>query len=32
VGERETLCWHADSGILLEDSRKATDVDAGEEK
>jgi len=26
VGERETLCWHAESGILLEDSRKAADV------
>jgi spermidine/putrescine transport system ATP-binding protein len=28
VGERETLCWHAESGVLLEDSRKAADLDA----
>src|SRR6202167_4290371 len=28
VGERETLCWHAESGILLEDSRKPDTVDA----
>ena len=28
VGERETLCWHADSGVLLEDSRKAADLNA----
>jgi spermidine/putrescine transport system ATP-binding protein len=28
VGERETLCWHAESGTLLEDSRKAADLDA----
>ena len=28
VGERETLCWHAESGVLLEDSRKPEDLDA----
>src|ERR1700723_1592431 len=28
VGERETLCWHAESGILLEDSRRPDTVDA----
>jgi spermidine/putrescine transport system ATP-binding protein len=28
MGERETLCWHADSGVLLEDSRKAADLNA----
>ena len=28
VGERETLCWHAESGVLLQDSRKAADVEA----
>jgi ABC-type Fe3+/spermidine/putrescine transport system ATPase subunit len=28
VGERETLCWHADSAVLLEDSRKAADLNA----
>jgi spermidine/putrescine transport system ATP-binding protein len=28
VGEREMLCWHAESGVLLEDSRKAADLDA----
>ena len=28
VGERETLCWHAESGVLLEDSRRPDTVDA----
>ena len=28
VGERETLCWHAESGVLLEDSRKPADLNA----
>jgi spermidine/putrescine transport system ATP-binding protein len=28
VGERETLCWHAESGVLLEDSRKPGDHEA----
>jgi spermidine/putrescine transport system ATP-binding protein len=28
VGERETICWHAESGILLEDTRKPADLDA----
>jgi spermidine/putrescine transport system ATP-binding protein len=27
-GARETLCWHAESGILLEDSRKPDTLDA----
>jgi ABC-type Fe3+/spermidine/putrescine transport system ATPase subunit len=26
VGERETLCWHAESGVLLEDSRRPEPV------
>jgi ABC-type Fe3+/spermidine/putrescine transport system ATPase subunit len=28
VGQRETICWHAESATLLEDSRKAADLDA----
>jgi ABC-type Fe3+/spermidine/putrescine transport system ATPase subunit len=28
VGERATLCWHAESGVLLEDSRKPDTLDA----
>ena len=28
MGERETLCWHAESGVLLEDSRRAESLDA----
>src|SRR5580704_1498394 len=28
IGERETICWHADSGVLLEDSRKPEPVEA----
>jgi ABC-type Fe3+/spermidine/putrescine transport system ATPase subunit len=28
VGEREMICWHAESGILLEDTRKPADLDA----
>src|SRR5262249_10971573 len=28
IGERETLCWHAESGVLLEDSGKPLDIDA----
>jgi hypothetical protein len=28
MGEREILCWHAESGILLEDSRRAETLDA----
>jgi spermidine/putrescine transport system ATP-binding protein len=28
VGERETLCWHAESGVLLEESRRADTLDA----
>jgi ABC-type Fe3+/spermidine/putrescine transport system ATPase subunit len=27
VDERETLCWHAESGVLLEDSRKPAERD-----
>jgi spermidine/putrescine transport system ATP-binding protein len=27
MGERETLCWHADSGVLLEDSRRPESLD-----
>jgi spermidine/putrescine transport system ATP-binding protein len=26
LGERETLCWHAESGVLLEDSRRADNL------
>jgi len=28
VGERETICWHAESGVLLEDTRRPADLDA----
>jgi hypothetical protein len=28
VGEREMICWHAESGVLLEDTRRPTDLDA----
>ena len=28
IGERETLCWHAESGVLLEVSRNPADVNA----
>jgi spermidine/putrescine transport system ATP-binding protein len=28
MGDREILCWHADSGVLLEDSRRPEAVDA----
>jgi spermidine/putrescine transport system ATP-binding protein len=28
VGAREMLCWHAESGVLLEDSRKPDTLDA----
>jgi ABC-type Fe3+/spermidine/putrescine transport system ATPase subunit len=28
VGERATLCWHAESGVLLENSRKPDTLDA----
>jgi spermidine/putrescine transport system ATP-binding protein len=28
VGERETLCWHAESGVLLEESRRPDTLDA----
>jgi hypothetical protein len=28
MGERETLCWHAESAVLLEDSRRAESRDA----
>ena len=28
IGERETLCWHAESGVLLEDSRNPADLNA----
>ena len=27
MGDRETLCWHAESGILLEDSRRPESLD-----
>jgi ABC-type Fe3+/spermidine/putrescine transport system ATPase subunit len=29
VGERETLCWHAESGILLEETRLPEDIEQG---
>ena len=28
MGDRETLCWHAESGVLLENSRRPDDVEA----
>src|SRR6516164_1100520 len=28
MGDRETLCWHAESGVLLENSRLPEDVEA----
>jgi spermidine/putrescine transport system ATP-binding protein len=28
IGERETLCWNTESGVLLEDSRRAENLDA----
>jgi ABC-type Fe3+/spermidine/putrescine transport system ATPase subunit len=28
VGERETICWHAESGVLLEDTRRPVDLNA----
>jgi len=28
MGDREVLCWHADAGVLLEDSRRPENVDA----
>lgn len=28
IGERETLCWHAESGVLLEESRRPDTLDA----
>jgi ABC-type Fe3+/spermidine/putrescine transport system ATPase subunit len=28
VGERETICWHAESGVLLEDTRRPADLNA----
>ena len=28
MGDRETLCWNAESGILLEESRRPEDLDA----
>ncbi len=31
MGDREMLCWRADSGVLLEDSRRPPDRTAGQE-
>jgi hypothetical protein len=28
MGDRETLCWNAESGVLLEESRRPEDLDA----
>jgi spermidine/putrescine transport system ATP-binding protein len=28
MGDRETLCWHAESGVLLENSRRPDEVEA----
>jgi spermidine/putrescine transport system ATP-binding protein len=28
IGDRETLCWHAESGILLEESRRPENLEA----
>src|SRR5579862_4427888 len=28
TGEREMICWHAESGVLLEESRKAETIEA----
>ena len=28
IGEREVLCWHAESGVLLEESRRPDTLDA----
>jgi spermidine/putrescine transport system ATP-binding protein len=28
IGDRETLCWHAESGVLLENSRRPDKIEA----